>query len=124
MRYAAPTRQVLGFVVWLLAGGSVAVLFLGAFSIVSLWALATGVVATAVALRIRAGRVCVLGCVSGAGLPLFFVAWVNRSGPGEVCVTTSAMVNCMQELSPWPWLVAAVALFLAGIGVFLKRAGR
>lgn len=121
MRQAVAFRRVLGFVAWLLAGGSLVTVFLGAFSVVSLWALATGVVAIAVAIGIKGGDLCAFGLVSGAAIPLFYVAWANRKGPGEVCVTTQLMVTCVQELSPWAWLAAAFVLFPVGIGMFWKR---
>jgi hypothetical protein len=64
------------------------------------------------------------GMISGAGLPVLVVAWLNRGGPGEVCTHTATSVSCTDEWSPWPFLVVAVALMIAGIVVFAVRRSR
>jgi hypothetical protein len=57
-----------------------------------------------------------LGVFTGMALPLFFVAFNNRHGPGNVC--NGARLRCHEEWSPWPWRGAAVVLL--GIGMTLK----
>jgi hypothetical protein len=60
------------------------------------------------------------GLVSGAGLPLFYVAFLNRAGPGDVCRGLGGGgEECVQEWSPWPWLVAGLLLLVAGLGFFV-----
>ena len=61
------------------------------------------------------------GLLSGAALPVLFVAWLNRDGPGDVCTRTSSSVTCTQEWSPWPFVGAAVVLVVAGLVVFARR---
>lgn len=53
-----------------------------------------------------------------AGAP-FYVAWLNRDGPGEICRTASDGVTCIEQWNPWP--IAAVALILMLVGVALLR---
>jgi hypothetical protein len=65
-----------------------------------------------------------LGLVSGAGIPLLYVAWLNRDGPGEVCRPITNGVECTQQLTPWPWLGAALALMVAGVVLFVAVRAR
>ena len=67
------------------------------------------------------------GLLAGAGTLLFCVAYLNRGGPGTVCTTSASGTECMDEFSPWPWLVAGLLLVAAGTCVFLllqRRASR
>ena len=50
------------------------------------------------------------GALSGVGVPLLVVAFLNRSGPAFVCSGDT----CAQQLSPWPWLLAGILFVLAG----------
>ena len=61
------------------------------------------------------------GLLTGAAVPLLYVAWLNRRGPGEVCTRTSTGLSCGDEWSPWPLLAVAVALVVAGIVMFLRN---
>ena len=55
------------------------------------------------------------GLLSGAAVPMLFVAWLNRDGPGEVCTRTATSVSCTDEWSPWPFAVVGVALVLGSV---------
>ena len=61
------------------------------------------------------------GLLTGAALPMLYVAWLNRGGPGEVCTTTATSQTCGDEASPWPLVAAAVVLAVAGLVVFSRR---
>ena len=61
------------------------------------------------------------GLLSGAALPLLYVAWLNRDGPGEVCTSTATTRTCGDESSPWPLVAAAVVLIIAGVVVLTRR---
>ncbi|HEY3529766.1 MAG TPA: LPXTG cell wall anchor domain-containing protein [Nocardioides sp.] len=61
------------------------------------------------------------GLLSGAALPLLYLAWLNRDGPGEVCTTTPTSQSCGEQSNPWFLLVAAFVLMVAGIAVFARR---
>jgi hypothetical protein len=55
------------------------------------------------------------GIVSGLGVPLLTLAFLNRRGPGTVCDAG----RCAQQFSPWPWLVAGVLFVLVGIAAYV-----
>jgi hypothetical protein len=58
------------------------------------------------------------GISSGAAAPVLYVAWLNRDGPGSRCTLTATSSSCTDEWSPWPFVVVAVGLFVAGIVMF------
>ena len=64
------------------------------------------------------------GMLSGAGLPLLYVAWLNRHGPGEHCSYTATGHECGDESSPWPLVVVAIVLLVAGVVVFVRQRDR
>jgi hypothetical protein len=65
------------------------------------------------------------GALSGAGLPLLYVALLNRDGPGTVCtVLGDGAQRCDQEMSPWPWLVAGLLFVLLGPAVYVVLGSR
>lgn len=83
--------------------------------------------AAAVLLTTRRGcRTGLAGLVSGLGVPLLYVAYLNRGGPGNVCTTTASGQSCVDEYSPWGWLAAGAVLLLAGmaLGLALRRRAR
>jgi len=116
-------RGVVWFITWMLAGAGYALGVLSAPSI-GLFVLLITVVAT-IMLSTRPGnRVGLPGLVSGLSLPLFYVAYLNRSGPGTICTTTATSQTCSDEWSPWPWLVIGIALFLGGCVWFAMASRR
>jgi len=98
-------------------GAGYALGFLAMLSIGPFVLLITVAATVALATR-RATRVGLPGLVSGLSLPVFYVANLNRSGPGMICTTTATSQSCVEELSPWPWLAVAVALLLVGFVMF------
>ncbi|MCH5677243.1 hypothetical protein [Streptomyces gilvus] len=102
------------FCAWLAVGalgslGLVAILSIGVY-LLPLALVAAGLLAT------RRGSFAGLpGLLSGLGVPLLYVAFLNRGGPGNVCTTTSTSQSCVDEYNPWLWLAAGVVLLLAGI---------
>ncbi len=92
--------------------GAIAVLSLDLGPLAALPAFALGaLVATAGDRRHRG----VAGIVTGAGLPLLWVAYVQRQGPGTTCWRTASSAGCDQHLDPLPWLIIGLALVLAGL---------
>ena len=60
------------------------------------------------------------GILSGIGVPLLIVAFLNREGPGMICHGT----ECAQQYSPWPWLIAGILFALLGIAAYVLLAHR
>lgn len=59
------------------------------------------------------------GVLAGLSLPVLYVAWLNRGGPGTVCHTLEGGEGCTEEWSPWPFLGVAT-LCLAAAGLLLR----
>jgi hypothetical protein len=72
------------------------------------------VAATIVLATHTGSRVGLPGLISGLSLPLFYVAFLNRSGPGTVCSSTATSRSCVDEWSPWPWLAIGIVLLVSG----------
>jgi hypothetical protein len=60
------------------------------------------------------------GILSGVGVPLLVVAFLNRSGPAFVCSGNT----CDEQLSPWPWLLAGVLFVLLGPATYVLSVTR
>jgi hypothetical protein len=61
------------------------------------------------------------GLISGIGLPLLYVAFLNRDGPGTICSSYgNGGQQCMDEWSPWPWFLIGAALVATGIALFVR----
>jgi len=61
------------------------------------------------------------GLLSGVGVLLLFVAWLQRAGPGTTCWQTATASGCDQHLNPLPWLVGGTAFFVGGIVAHARR---
>ncbi|MFR0355063.1 hypothetical protein [Streptomyces sediminimaris] len=113
------------FCAWFLVGGLAS---LGLLSVLTVGVFLLPVaLAAAVFLATRRGcRTGLAGLVSGLGVPLLYVAYLNRGGPGNVCTTTTAGQSCVDEYSPWGWLAAGAVLLLAGmaLGLVVRRRRR
>jgi hypothetical protein len=64
------------------------------------------------------------GLLSGAGLPLLYIAVLNRGGPGLVCTESAGVQRCDEHSSPWPWLIAGVLFLLSGATVYVLTGRR
>jgi hypothetical protein len=85
-------------------------------------ALVPAIAAAAIMLSGRRVRQSAWGLLSGTGIVMLIVAWVNRQGPGTTCWQNASGHGCDSHLSPIPWLVIGVALLLAGgLGQRLNR---
>lgn len=100
------------------AVGAVAMLSLDLGPLAALPALALGkLVATS-----GESRRSVAGVLTGAGLPLLWIAYVQRQGPGTTCWRTASAEGCDQHRGPLPWLIVGVIFVLAGLIVQTRRA--
>lgn len=107
---------------WLVLGATYALALVAAASI-GLFVLPFAVVGTAFVARCRGARAGVPGLVAGLGLPLLYVAYLNRAGPGPACTALrGGGQRCIDVLNPWPWAGAGAALIVVGALAF--NAGR
>jgi hypothetical protein len=63
------------------------------------------------------------GILAGGAAPLLYVAWLNRHGPGSHCTVTATSSSCTDEWTPWPFVVVAVAMVVAGVISFVRLRG-
>lgn len=107
------------FVLWAVVGAGGCLAVLGALSIGIFVAPLVALLALVLLLTTKADR-SLVGAVAGMSAPLFYVAWLNRDGPGEVCRVEEHFTACAEQWSPWPWLVAGLAFAVLGIAVFQR----
>ncbi|QNA75395.1 hypothetical protein C8250_029025 [Streptomyces sp. So13.3] len=104
------------FTLWALVGGAFAFCIAAVLSI-GLFILPL-VVGAAIAVGTRRGSATGLpGLLTGPALLLFLMAYLNRSGPGEVC--NSTQTACVEQSDPRIWLGAALLLMLASVVLLL-----
>lgn len=105
------------FWAWALLGGT------AALGLVSLGVLVLAPVAAACLVMASkpAIRRSAFGLLTGAGVLLLVVAWVQRAGPGTTCWQTASAGGCDEHLNPLPWLVAGLAAFVGGIVGHARR---
>lgn len=101
--------------VWFCAWAGVGALGLLSLDVGPIAAVPALLLAALIATRGDRDHKSLLGLVTGAGLPLLYVAWVQREGPGTTCWHTAMGEGCNQHLNPIPWLLIGLALVLAGL---------
>jgi hypothetical protein len=114
---------------WVWFGGWVIVGVGAALGLVSLLLLLPVVAAVAILLSRRASAAqSWWGGISGAGLLLLYVAYVQRHGPGTHCHAIGSRqypgTQCDEYLDPRPWLVMGVVLVVAGVVGFVRKRRR
>ncbi|MFF1542614.1 hypothetical protein [Streptomyces sp. NPDC058291] len=113
------------FLGWLAVGacagtGLAAILSFG-IVLVLLAAVAAGV------LLWRSPRRTIVGLLAGPAVPLVYIAYLNRGGPGNVCRAAAGGQTCVDEYAPVPFLVGAAVFSCAGVLMFIAlrhRAGK
>lgn len=102
---------------WAIVGAAAAVGFLS----LGVLALVPAAAAGAVLASRPAARGSAFGLITGAGLLLIYVAWVQRAGPGTTCWHTATASGCDEHLNPLPWLAAGLALVIGGMVAHARR---
>ncbi|MGW2618157.1 hypothetical protein [Streptomyces sp. NPDC001500] len=78
------------------------------------------VAAAAAGLLLRKSpRNAIAGLMAGPAVPLLYLAYLNRGGPGTVCRTTADGQSCTDAYAPVPFLAGAVVLLCAGFVIFM-----
>jgi hypothetical protein len=113
------TDQRVRFVLWALVGAGGCLALLGALTIGVFVAPVVAALGLTLLLTTGADR-SIVGAVSGASVILFYVAWLNRDGPGEVCRVEQHVTECGERWNPWPWVVVGIVFLSVGIAVFYR----
>ena len=108
-----------GFAAWAMVGAGACLGLLTALTIGPVLLVAVVVALVVLVRRPVSVYAAMTGLMSGIGVVLLTIAYLNRHGPGEYCETSATEQHCTSEWSPWPWLV--VGLLLVGAGVLLCR---
>ncbi len=106
------------FTAWMLVGAGYALSFIGIAS-VGLFLIPLPVLATVLLARRRQASGGLPGLISGLAVPVLYVAYLNRAGPGTICTAVAGGQECDGEWSPWPWLAVGVILFVLGVAAFI-----
>jgi hypothetical protein len=111
--------KALWCVVWFFVGALWSLSFISFIGVITL---PIAIVVTAL-LCLRPGpRAGSVAALSGLAVPFLYVAWLNRSGPGTTCRTfAGGGSECVEHMSPLPWLGIGVVLLLTGIVASIVR---
>src|SRR5438552_15787642 len=104
-------REWMWFVAWAVVGAAAA---LGTISLGPLLLIPAALV-MALMLANPTIRQSAFGLLSGAGVLLLYVAYVQRQGPGTTCWHRGTTSGCDQHLNPIPWLVLGIVLVVSGV---------
>ena len=108
------------FLAWPVVGAALSLSVLGALTI-GAYVMPFALVGLFILLKWGGDRRSSVGLISGLGLPLLYVAFLNRDGPGNICSSYgNGGQRCVDEWSPWPWLLIGSALLAAGIALFVR----
>jgi hypothetical protein len=107
------------FLLWSILGVGFSVGLLSILTI-GLFVLATTTLLALLIVQWRGVGSDLAGVVSGLGLPLLYVALLNRRGPGTACTVVRNGMSCVEESNPWLWLGAGVTLIAVGLAIFLS----
>ena len=118
MRAVSKERPSLWAHAWWLASGALLGLGVGSILTIGIFVLPVGIALVVVgALAPRFCNRSALAAVAGLALPVLYIAWLNKGGPGEVCTSNSTGTSCTDAWSPWPFV--AVGLFLLAAPAFV-----
>ncbi|GGN24510.1 hypothetical protein [Streptomyces fuscichromogenes] len=117
-------RAWLLFAGWFLTGACYLLALLTVLS-VGLLILPVPVAGTLVLATRRDTRRSLPGLLSGASLPLFLLAYLNRHGPGTYCTSSATADSCTEGLlDPWLLLAGGLLVLAAGPALFLRTRRR
>ena len=51
----------------------------------------------------------------GVATAPFYIAWLNRQGPGEICTQNRSGTSCIEQWDPLPFVIAGAVLLLLGL---------
>lgn len=108
------------FFAWPIIGAALSFSVLGAMTI-GVFVFPFAIAALLALLKWGGNRKSSVGLISGVGLPLLYIAFINRSGPGMICTTFgNGGGRCDEEMSPWPWLIIGAVFVVTGVVLFIR----
>jgi hypothetical protein len=108
------------FLAWPIIGVALSLSVLGAMTI-GIFILPFAIVGLLALRKWGGNQKASVGIISGAGLPVLCVAYLNRQGPGMICGTyESGGGYCMEEYSPLPFLLFGTALVVIGVLLYIR----
>lgn len=111
------TRILGSAALWLLVGALVGFGIAGILTVGS-FLLATAVVLFVVGVAVPAiDRRTVPTMLIGVATAPCYIAWLNRRGPGEICMQSTGGMSCVEQWDPLPFVTAGIALALAGLAL-------
>jgi hypothetical protein len=91
----------------------------GSISVIGIFLLPGAALVTIGVARIGGSSEGLAGVVSGLGLPLLYVAYLNRAGPDpNYCHAINHGTECTELMNPWPWFAIGAAFVLGGVALF------
>ncbi|HEX9032294.1 MAG TPA: hypothetical protein VF834_10655 [Streptosporangiaceae bacterium] len=113
------TPGVRPFLAWTAVGAAFSLAVASLLSI-GIFVLPVAIVGLALLLSRQASRNgSAAGAVCGLGIVPLYVAYLNRSGPGDVCTSIAGGgQECTQEWTPWPFLASGLLLVAGGLALF------
>jgi hypothetical protein len=112
------------FGAWAVGGAGLALSLAAAFTIgpfvLVLAALGIGVLVS----RRPARGPAAFGAIAGPAVIVFWIAWLNRGGPGDVCSSSAHGESCTEEWSPWPFVAVGVVLLVVAVFLYVRAERR
>jgi hypothetical protein len=116
-----PAPRLLLFLAWCVVGAALPIGLLAAFTPLVLLTPLLGAPIVLLLKRGGASNTELFGLPAGLAVPLLYIGYLNRGGPGDVCTHTSGGTDCASESSPWPWLAASTVLLVVGVAGFVVQ---
>ncbi|MBB5868471.1 hypothetical protein F4553_001850 [Allocatelliglobosispora scoriae] len=110
-------RGISWFVAWCLVGTAYALAAAGALTI-GIFVLPVAIAATVALALVRRSWIGLPGLIAGPAVLLGYLAYLNRGGPGDVCVSDAVSRSCTEQYSPWPFAVIGSALAIGSLALF------
>lgn len=121
-RSTAPaTRPVATSAVYWGLVGTLASFGIAAVMTVGVFAFAAAVILALLGAVLRIDSRGLSGMVVGAAVTPFYIAFLNRSGPGWTCTRTATSTSCGEQLNPWWFVTVGIALVALGTVLLVRR---
>jgi hypothetical protein len=91
---------------------------------IGLWLVAPAVLLTLILARSARTSEAWPAVIAGPAVPLVWLAYLNRSGPGTVCRGTATAQSCTEQYAPAPFLIAAAVMVLVSALLFVRARRR